>query len=129
VDLGVTSVFLLSQESLARSLAAGFELRHVTGFLASQSGTALPAEVEQHLADWARQYRRVRLRRAIVVTPDDAEAIKDIHQAVLAAGIPAQIAGESVVIEIQGDGTAAEAVIEQILRERGLTPLWQSRAR
>ncbi len=129
VDLDATSVFLLSQESLARALAAGFELRHVTGFLASQSGTALPAEVEQRLSDWARQYRRVRLRRAIVATPDDAGAIEEIRQAVQAAGIPAQVEGGSVVIEIQGEGTAGEAVIEQILRERGLTPLWQSRAR
>lgn len=129
VELGAMSVFHLSQESLARALAAGFEVRHVTSFLASQAGTPLPSEIEQRLAEWATRYRRVRLRRAIVATPDSADAIAEIHQAMQAAGIPAQIEGGSVVIEVHGGGTAREAVVEQVLRERGLTPQWQSRTR
>jgi hypothetical protein len=126
-ELGTTSSFVLSQESLARALAAGFELRHVTTFLTSQSGATLPAEIERSLAEWAKTYRRVRLRRAIVATPDDAETLGELHQAMQAAGLPARIAGDSLVIEVPAESAAAEATIEQILRDRGLAPLWQSR--
>lgn len=123
--LGEVSTYRLSQESLIRALAAGFEVRHVLSFLTNQAGASLPAGVEQQVQAWAQGYRRVRLTRTIVATPDDPGAAQEIREAARAAGFAARVEGQSVMIEPSEPG-ATEAALEAALRERGLAPQWSA---
>jgi hypothetical protein len=126
--LGTESVYRLSGEGLARALAAGFDLDQVTGFLARQSGDALPPEVVAQLRGWARGYGRVRLRRAIVVTPDDQTALPAIRDAAQTAGLSVRSLddGPALLVEVPhgAAGDEAEVAFQALLRAHGHAPQW-----
>jgi hypothetical protein len=121
------SVFRLSADGMARALAAGFDLDQVTGFLARQSGEALPPELVGRLRGWARGYSRVRLRRSVLVTPDDAAIVPALHDAIVAAGLPVRLEGDGAMLVEVAHGAAgdeAEAALAALLRSHGHAPLW-----
>ena len=64
--------FRLSAASLRRALESGFDAAQVTAFLERQARAPLPAALAEQVDDWHRAVRRVRLRSAFVLTPDDA---------------------------------------------------------
>ncbi|MBA3416548.1 MAG: helicase-associated domain-containing protein [Chloroflexia bacterium] len=63
--------FRLSAASLRRALEAGVDASQVVSFLERHGETALPAALVTEMAGWQRTVRRVRLRRALVLSPDD----------------------------------------------------------
>ncbi|HKG24884.1 MAG TPA: hypothetical protein VKB09_04505, partial [Thermomicrobiales bacterium] len=98
-------------------------------FLAAQSGTAVPAGVEQRLREWTRGFRRVRLRRAVVVTPDDAALMDELGGIVAAHGLTTRAVGDALVVMLpESGGEDQEATLAAALREAGFTPQWDTRA-
>lgn len=130
VALGRESAYRLTEAGLGRALAAGFDLAQVTAFLERQSGGPLPDTVAADLATWAHGYRRVRVRRAIVLTPDDPAALAEIRRLVASAGHPLHDLGDAtLVVEFPntprspGDPDPAEALLDR-LRAAGHAPQW-----
>jgi hypothetical protein len=125
-SLGETSRFRLSPDSLARALGAGFDLEQVTAFLVRQSGEPLPPELGAQLEAWTRGYRRVRLRRAFLLTPDDKDAVDDLKRALALAGGTIQAHGDGRLLVEFPDAAASEdesvAALISTLRAAGFTP-------
>lgn len=95
------SHYRLTEASFGRALAAGFDQDQVTTFLSRQGGTALPQPAVERLKIWARQYRRIRVRHAIVIEPDDARALDVVRRVAAAAGAVVRPLGEhELLIEI-----------------------------
>ncbi len=70
--------FQLRPVSVGRALGAGFDLDQITTFLERQSGGPLPDQLAEVLRTWAEGYRRVRLRRAVVLLPDSDTAREEL---------------------------------------------------
>jgi len=125
-SLGETSRYRLSPDSLARALGAGFDLEQVTAFLARQSGEPIPPELGAQLEAWTRGYRRVRLRRAFALTPDDLGSVDDIERAVALAGGVLQTLGDGRLLVEMPDAASRDddgsAELIAILRAAGFTP-------
>ncbi len=86
------STWTLTADALTRALAGGVQLEQIVAFLERANGGPLPPNVAYTLAEWDRGYRRIRLRRAVVLIPED-----------------------------EGDGTSGAAAVDA-LREAGLEP-------
>ena len=98
------SRYQLTEASFGRALAAGFDREQVETFLARQGGTALPQPVVERLTSWVRQYRRVRLRRALIVEADDLRAVETLRRLALASGASVRaLAERELLIEIAAD--------------------------
>jgi hypothetical protein len=80
------ATFQLRPGSVSRALAAGFDLEQIVRYLESQGGGELPKAVQENLRDWTVGYRRVRLRRSMVLDPDSEDAIPDLRIVLAAAG-------------------------------------------
>ncbi len=121
--LGPTSRYRLSAPSLARALAAGFDLGQVTAFLERQAGQPLPPPLAETLADWARGYRRVRLRPAVVVAPDDHQALPAIARWLSERAFDVrELGGGELLVEAPAAAGDPEAAVLTRLREGGYAP-------
>jgi hypothetical protein len=122
------AVYRVTAQSLARALAAGFDVAQVTTFLTKQGRAPLPAEAAARLDAWARGYRRVRLRRALLLTPDEPDALADLARAAGAAGLTTHPFGtDGLLVEpptVADDGADAEDAVLGLLREHGYSPQW-----
>lgn len=120
------SIYHLRREDLERGLAGGLTLGRVTEYLEQQSGEPLPQNVAYQLAEWAREYRRVRLRRVLVVEPDDRASVAGIEKELREAGIRVERLddGRLMVPLVSNDDSEMAARIEEILRRHGETPQW-----
>jgi hypothetical protein len=122
------SRYRLSEEGMARALASGFDLAQVTAFLTRQSGAPLPAEVTIQLETWARGYRRVRLRRALLLTPDEGASRADLETAL--SGTNARLRhldDDTLLVELDGAPSPDDdsfATLLAALRTAGFTPHW-----
>lgn len=120
--------YRLSAGSLARALAAGFDVAQVAAFLTRQ-GRTLPPAVAVRLEEWARGYGRVRLRRAVVLSPDDPAALSQLRLLVVEAGLVARpLDGDALLLELPAgdgnDGDDPELAVLALLRDRGYAPQW-----
>ena len=124
VSLGPISRYRLSPTSLTRALAAGFDLDQVTAFLVRQTGQPLPPLLVATLAEWAHGYRRVRLRAAILLQPDDQDALAALKQLFLKSGVIAHpLADGRLLIEAITPIADLEQFVTARLREAGYAPL------
>lgn len=130
VALEPVARYELSKASLGRALGAGFDLDQIMGYLGRQSGTPLPDSLMATLREWTSGYRRVRLRRLLVVQPDDPVLLDDLAEALrregfeLAGPIP-EGNGLSVYLPETGeDGPAAEDALQRALRANGFVGQW-----
>ncbi len=125
-SLGETSRYRLSPDSLARALSAGFDLEQITAFVSRQSGEPLPPDLAAQLEAWTRGYRRVRVRRAFMLTPDDQGAVEDLKRALTLAGGSLQGVGDGRLLVELPDATAPDdegtTALIAILRAAGFTP-------
>jgi hypothetical protein len=122
------STYRLTDDSVARALNAGFEVRQILSFLAAQSGAPVPAEVKQQLEEWTEGFRRVRLRRAVVVTPEDASLVGELSEVIASQGLTARSLDDALVILFPATGAEdPEARLPAALREAGFTPQWDAR--
>jgi hypothetical protein len=123
--------FQLRPGSVSRALGAGFGLEQITAYLEAQSGAPLPESLASNLRDWTVGYRRVRMRRAMVLNPDNDEAIPAMRDQLTAAGVEVlpQLTPEGdliVVLPLVADGAASpEDELLAILRAHGYAGQWE----
>ena len=117
-------VYRLTRESVALGLAAGLTVERMAGFLEEHGGVALPQNVAYQVAEWAREYRRVRLRRAVLLEPDDPAGLDDLWQALRAAGLRVERLGPERLIVFVGAEDGSADRIDELLRARDQTPYW-----
>ncbi len=118
------TVYQLRPGSVARALGAGFDLEQVIGYLESQAGRPLPAPVREQLRQWTVGYRRVRLRRAVLLQPDANDQLEDLQAVLLAAGfevveLPASPGGLLVQFGASEAGRDPEELLLATLRSHG----------
>ena len=128
VDLGRLSHYRLTSGSLGAALATGVELDQVVRFLERGSQQSLPQELAATLATWARGYRRIRMRRAVILRPDDAAERPVLLQALREAGWSAEPLGDLAVLVFltteATDGDQGEEALIGALRAAGHAPRW-----
>jgi hypothetical protein len=122
------AIYRLTEDSIDRALTSGFDVRQIQSFLAAQSGTEVPPEVEERLAAWTRGLRRVRLRRAVIATPDDPGLVDELREIAHAHDMTTGELGESLLIALPAlEGETGDAGLPAMLRDAGFTPLWDTR--
>jgi hypothetical protein len=125
-SLDRVSTYVLSAESLIRALASGIDLSQITAFLDRQNGGPIPQNVAYTLAEWDRGYRRVWLRRAVVLVPEEGEESAPIVAALRDAGLEPELLPDGRITLIFDDPDAGERLYtaaHRALRERGFAPL------
>lgn len=121
--LAPISRYRLSAASLARALAAGFDLDQVTAFLERQSGSPLPPPLVATLESWAKGYRRVRVHGAVVVSPDDASRLPAIRRLFAEHGFVVNpLPDDTLLVESPQRGGDPTALVATRLREGGYAP-------
>lgn len=129
VALDRVSLYRLTEESVGRALRAGFEARQIMQFLSAQSGNAVPDELSTEIERWSRGFRRVRLRSAVVVTPDDPENLPEMQARLVERGLIARLVDGSLLITLSGvPEDAAALAVQTALREDGFSPQWDARS-
>lgn len=121
------SVYRLTRESVARGLGTGLSVERMTGFLEQHGGVPLPQSVAYRVAEWAREYRRVRLHRAVLLEPDDPAGLDELWRALREAGLRVERLGPERLLVFPGPDDAADR-IDEVLRARDQTPHWSGGA-
>ena len=120
------STWALTAEAFTRALAGGLSLSQVTTYLERQSGVALPQNVAYTLAEWDRGYRRVWLRRAVLLVPEEGEESEPIVAALKDAGLEPELLSDGRIALVFDEPDAGERLYgaaTRALRERGFAPL------
>lgn len=124
--------YQLRPGSVSRALAAGFDLDQITAYLEGQSGQPLPEPLAAHLRDWTVGYKRVRLRRAVVLDPDSDESIPELREMLTAAGLRVidDLTPDGGLIVLLGLSTDAAGQPEDellaVLRAHGHVGQWET---
>ncbi len=128
VDLGRPSHYRLTPGALKAAHTTGVELDQIVKFLERGSRQSLPRELAATLATWARGYRRIRMRRAVVLRPDDDAERPALLQALREAGWSAEPLGDlAVLVSLATDATdvgQGEEALIGALRAAGHAPRW-----
>lgn len=126
------ATFQLRPGSVSRALAAGFDLDQITGYLAGQSAQALPEPLAANLRDWTVGYKRIRMRRALVLDPDSDESIPELRGVLAAAGLHVMddLTPEGDLIVLLGSATETSGQMEEdvlaALRAHGHVGQWET---
>ena len=124
--LAPQTMYQLRPGSVARALGAGFDLDQVTSYLKGQAGRPLPAAVQEHLRQWTMGYRRVRLRRGVVLQPDADDQMGELQAVLRAAGfdvldLPSPAGGLLVQFGPADAGHDPEDLLLSTLRSHGFS--------
>lgn len=125
-SLDRVSTWTLTAEALIRALATGIDLDQIVAFLERQNTEPLPQNVSYTLAEWDRGYRRVWLRRSVVLVPEDGEKAEPIATALKEAGLDPEVLSDGRIMLVYDDPDAGERLYTaatRALRERGFAPL------
>ncbi|CAA9580582.1 MAG: hypothetical protein AVDCRST_MAG19-3906, partial [uncultured Thermomicrobiales bacterium] len=98
-----------------------------TTFLSRQGGAPVPPSVADRLADWAHGYRRVRLRRAVLLAPDDTASLPELARLAAEAGLTALPLGDdALLVEPPPDAAGADPgeAVAALLLAHGYAPRW-----
>ncbi|HWV23953.1 MAG TPA: hypothetical protein VNZ58_07170 [Thermomicrobiales bacterium] len=128
------ATFQLRPGSVGRALGAGFDLDQITGYLEKQGGGALPDHLTHLLREWTAGYKRVRLRRVAMLTPDVETGIDELRTIVTDAGMDVLDGGPEgsllVLLPATGeDAASAEEALLAALRAAGHAGQWTLDAR
>ena len=127
------ATYQLRPASVGRALAAGFDLDQIVAYLEQQSGAAIPPQLLANLRSWTAGYRRVRLRRAVVLAPDTADMVGDLRTALTEGGIEVAegtVPGGGLIALLPDDAggeEAAEARLLGVLQAAGYAGQWTAR--
>ena len=122
------STYNLTAEALIRSLSSGIDLEDVTRFLERQNGGPIPQNVAYTLAEWDRGYRRVWLRRSVMLEPEEGEESDRIAEALKDAGLDPEVLPDgriTLTYDAPDAGERLYSAATRALRERGFAPLTQ----
>lgn len=133
-QLSQVSSYRLSEAALNRALAAGFNLDQVIAFLEAQSGTSLPTPWLDQLTNWSRQYKRIRVRPAVILAPDDTTILGDLTHLLTENGyVTREFEPAAILVEMPasraGDTRNAVDVLMTLLRAHGHAALLATSAR
>jgi hypothetical protein len=131
VDLGRQSHYRLTESAVGAALAAGVEQEQIITFLERGSGQALPPAIADNLTTWARQYRRVGMRRAVALRLDDGASRDALLSLLRDGGWHYETRGTaSVLVFLDSglDGVRDEERLVAALRANGFLPRWTVRA-
>jgi hypothetical protein len=125
------ATFQLRPGSVGRALGAGFDLEQITEYLERQCAKPVPTEVLHLLREWTAGFRRVRLRRATLLTPDFDTGVEELRAVVEKAGlevvegVDAVHGGVIVLLPATGDdASTAEHALLAALRAAGHAGQW-----
>lgn len=125
------ATFQLRPGSVGRALGAGFDLEQIMSYLEHQGGKPLPDELAALLREWTAGYRRVRMRRAAVLTPDFETGVEQLRKIVTEAGLEIVDGGDVpqgglvVLLPATGeDAATAEETLQAALRAAGYAGQW-----
>jgi len=130
VALEPVARYELSKASLGRALGAGFDLDQIVRYLERQSGAPVPEPLLVSLREWTSGYRRVRLRRMLVIQPDDESLLDDLARVLtdegfeLAGTLPEGNGLRVYLPETGEDAAAAEEALQRALRANGFAGQW-----
>jgi hypothetical protein len=128
VDLGWQSHYRLTPGSLGAALAAGVELDQIVRFLERGSRQPLPKHLAAELTTWARGFRRVGMRRAVILRPDDSAERPALIQELVEAGWIVEPLGDlAVLVSLTSDAAdvdQGEEALIATLRAAGHAPRW-----
>jgi DNA-binding Lrp family transcriptional regulator len=126
--LGVEPTYQLRPGSVGRALGAGFDLEQITSYLERQSGASLPDALRTLLREWTVGYKRLRMRRVVLLVPDIDEGLDALREVVTKAKL--EVLGEHddgllVMLPPTGDdGPVAEETLLRALRHAGYAGQW-----
>jgi hypothetical protein len=100
VELGEESKYRLSETTVRRALAAGFDTRQIATYLARESDAALPAEVDASLKSWSKATRRVRVNRSLTVEPDDAAELEPLAALLAREGLRTRRSDDALIVDV-----------------------------
>jgi hypothetical protein len=122
--------YQLRPGSVGRALGARFDLEQITRYLVAQSGADLPGLLQASLREWTVGYRRVRMRRSVVLHPDSEEHLPDLTEALVSAGFEvleqrAPDGGLMVLFPAGADGQRQpDDELLSVLRAHGFVGQW-----
>src|SRR5690606_23975061 len=122
------ATYQLRPGSVGRALGAGFDLDQITSYLERQSGKPLTDALKELLREWTAGYKRVRLRRIVLLSPDVEKGLEGLREVVAKAKL--EIVGEHdgglmVMLPATGDdGASAEDALLKALRHAGYAGQW-----
>jgi hypothetical protein len=133
-DLGRETHYRLTPGSVAAALASGIERDQITAFLERASRRPLSPTLAGNMERWARAQRRVRMRRALVLSIDDPTECSALLQLLGEGGWDAEPLGDrSVLVSMPArpgpDAAGAdphEARLIEVLRAANLAPRWSA---
>lgn len=134
-QLSEQPVFQLRPGSVGRAIGAGFDLKQIVTYLERHSGTPLPEKLATLLQEWAAGFRRVRMRRSVVLTPDAGPSREALERVIREAGldlVPVPDSPDSLHAVFPGDdddGVAAEERLLAALRAGGFLGQWVAAAK
>ncbi|MCO5176208.1 MAG: helicase-associated domain-containing protein [Thermomicrobiales bacterium] len=120
------STWGLTAEAFTGALAGGLVLAQVVAYLERQSGAPLPQNVGFTLAEWDRGYRRIWLRRAVLLVSEEGEEGEPVVAALKEAGLEPELLADGRIALIYDEPDAGERLYgaaTRALRERGFAPL------
>lgn len=120
------STYTLTAPALIRALASGVNLDDVVRVLESQSGQELPQTVAYTLAEWDQGYRRVWLRRAVFLVPEEGEDSQAIASVLRDVGLDPEVLDDGRILlphDAPDAGERLYGAAARALRERGFAPL------
>lgn len=122
------STWTLTADALTRALAGGVQLEQIVAFLERANGGPLPPNVAYTLAEWDRGYRRIRLRRAVVLLEDEGDGTAGAAavDALREAGLEPELLPDGRLLLLFDEPDAAErlhAAATRALRSGGFAPL------
>lgn len=120
------STYNLTAPALIRALASGVDLADIVSILERQNGGPVPQNVAYTLAEWDRGYRRIWLRRAVLLEPEEGEDNQRIAEALRDAGLDPELLPDGRILLTYDAPDAGERLFNassRALRERGFAPL------
>jgi hypothetical protein len=125
--------FQLRPGAVGRALGAGFDLEQITTYLTRQGNGELPGKLRETLHDWTVGYRRVRMRRAVVLSVDSDAARDELRAGLDDAGLDVLTApghGHDLIVLLPTSAEEPEDAEDHLLtalRARGYAGQWDVR--
>lgn len=125
--------FQLRPGAVGRALGAGFDLEQITTYLTRQGNGQLPGKLRETLHDWTVGYRRVRMRRAVVLSTDSNVARDELRAGLEDAGLDVLDApgrGHDLIVLLPTSADEPEDAEDHLLkalRARGYAGQWERR--
>ncbi|MEZ4561264.1 MAG: helicase-associated domain-containing protein [Thermomicrobiales bacterium] len=123
VELGPTTRYRLTSQSVAAALTTGVRQDHISGYLERSGGVSLPLAVAASLTEWVQRLRVVRLEAATVLDLDDRMARDQLGRLLRREAWEVSDLGERQLLVRGSAGVAHEAhALRQAIERAGFMP-------